>query len=151
MVSEDLRYKVYAMRRVWIQDNSCRRQVRRHWNGSRRVSRTCGRRRSGLPARLIVNLWTILCVASLSSGSVQSLTTEQPTWSQRSWSWWSPLTGTPWRRPSGGSGSVLRLSSLLTAISLNIPILNMFICLCVFILIKSDDFQLCCVIFKKYW
>jgi hypothetical protein len=39
---------------------------------------------------------------------------------------------------------------MLAAISLNDPILKMFLCLCVFILLKSNDFQLCCVIFKKY-
>jgi hypothetical protein len=52
------------------QVNSCRRQVRRRWTGSMRISLTltltCGRRRSGLPVRLTVDLWTILCVAFLS-------------------------------------------------------------------------------------
>ena len=52
-------------------------QVRWCWTSSRRDSWACGRRRSGLPAHLPVNLWTILCVASLSLGSMQSLTTKR--------------------------------------------------------------------------
>jgi beta-lactamase regulating signal transducer with metallopeptidase domain len=38
----------------------------------------------------------------------------------------------------------LRLSSPLTAILLNLWILNLFICNFYFILTKSDDFQRCC-------
>jgi hypothetical protein len=38
--------------------------------------RRCGRRRSGLPARLIVTLFDILCGANLKYGSLQSLATK---------------------------------------------------------------------------
>ncbi len=43
----------------------------------------CWRRRSGLPANLTMGFWTILCAASLSYRSLQSLTTKSRTCSRR--------------------------------------------------------------------
>ncbi len=107
---------------------SCQRQARGPRSGSRRTSRRCGTRRSGLSAHLTTAFWTILCVAFLRYRSVQSLTTKSRTWS-RSWGrWWAPLTGTPWRRPTRSSGPGSRLSTPMTAISVNILILNMSLC-----------------------
>ncbi len=68
------------------------------------------------------------------------------TYSQRSRRWWSPSTGTPWRRPARGLGQDQRSSSLLMAVWLNKLFLNMFLCNFAFTLLKSDDFQLCYVI-----
>jgi hypothetical protein len=45
------------------------------------------------------------------------------------------------------SSEAVVAADVLTAISLINSILNMFLCSCVLILMKSDDFQLCCVIF----
>ncbi len=59
-----------------------------------------------------------------------------------------PSTGAPWRSPAAASSSRSRLSSLLTEISLNKSILKMFLCQLFFISIKSDDSQMCSVIFK---
>jgi hypothetical protein len=42
--------------------------------------------------------------------------------------WWAPLTGTPWQRPARSSNPGSRLSSPMTAISLNILILNTSLC-----------------------
>jgi hypothetical protein len=63
---------------------------------------------------------------------------------------WCPSPGTPWRRPASGSGPRSRLSSLMAAFLLNNPILSMFLCRPVFTAIKSDGFQLCCVILKQH-
>ncbi len=60
----------YAMRR----GHSCRRQASGSSTESRRTSRRCGTRRSGLSAHLTTAFWTILCVAFLGYRSVQSLT-----------------------------------------------------------------------------
>ena len=138
-----LEVQSYAMRR----GHSCRRQATWHRTGSRRTSRRCGTRRSGLSAHLTTAFWTILCVAFLSYRSVQSLTTKSRTWSRRWRCWWAPLTGTPWQRPARSSGPGSRLLSPMTAISLNVLILNMSLCKIFFSFVKSDDFQLCCEIF----
>ncbi len=102
----------------------------------------------GLPAPLNAALWAILHGASLNWGSEQSFTTKPMPWSWRSWRWWGPSPGTPWRRPAGGSGPVSRLSSLLTAVLSSELILNMFLFQPVFNSVKSDGFQLWCVILK---
>ncbi len=65
-----LEVQFYVMRR----GHSCRRQARGSRTGSRRTSRRCGTRKSGLSAHLTTAFWTILCVAFLSYRSVQSLT-----------------------------------------------------------------------------
>ncbi len=70
------------------------------------------------------------------------------TYSQTSRKWWSPSTGTPWRRPARGLGQDQRLSSLLMEVWLNKLFLNMFRNFA-FTLLKSDDFQLCYGILKK--
>ncbi len=109
-------------------DHSCRRQARGRRTGSRRTSRRCGTRRSGLTAHLPTAFWNILCVAFLSYRSVQSLTTKSRTWSTRWGHWWAPLTGTTWQRPARSSGPGSRLLSPIAAISLNISILNTSVC-----------------------
>jgi hypothetical protein len=119
-----LEVQFYVKRRC----HSCRRQARGRSTGSRRTSRRCGTRRSGLTAHLTTAFWTILCVAFLSYRSVQSLTTKSRTWSRRWGHWWAPLTGTPWQRPARSSGPGSRLLSPMAAISLNILILNTSLC-----------------------
>ncbi len=67
-----LEVQSYVMRR----GHSCRRQARGRRTESRRTSRRCGTKRSGLSAHLTTAFWTILCVAFLSYRSVQSFTTK---------------------------------------------------------------------------
>jgi hypothetical protein len=50
------------------------------------------------------------------------------------------------RKPARGSGPRLRLSSLLLAVLLTKLILSKFLCQLLFTSMKSDGFQLCCVI-----
>ncbi len=62
-----LEVQTYVMRR----GQSCRRQAREYRTCSRRTSRRCGTRRSGLPAHLARAFWTILCEAFLSYRPMQ--------------------------------------------------------------------------------
>ncbi len=110
--------------------------------------RRCGRRRSGLPARLIVNFFAILCGANLKYGSLKSLTTKPRIWSRRWRRCWGPATGTPWWRPARAWGPRSSRLLMLTAVLINKMILDMYLCKFSFTSIKSDDFQLCCVIWK---
>ena len=75
---------------VWAEVNSYRRPAKGCRNGSRRTSRRCGTRRSGLSAHLTTAFWTILCGAFLSYRSMQSLTTKSRTYSWRWRCWWGP-------------------------------------------------------------
>ncbi len=71
-------------------------------------------------------------------------------WSRRSRRWRCPSTETPWWGPATASRSRLRLSSLLTAILLNKSIFKIFLFFqLLFISIKSDNSQMCSVVFKK--
>ncbi len=108
----------------------------------------CRRRRSGLPARLIVTLFTFLCVANLKHGSLQSLATKPRILSRRWRSCWGPSTGTQWRRPAIAWGPGSGLPLMLTAVLINKMILDMYLNKFVFTSINSDDFQLYCVIWK---
>ncbi len=106
------------------------------------------RRRSGLPASLIATLFAILCGANLKYRSLKSLATKPRIWSRRWRRCWGPSTGTLWWRPAWAWGSGSRLLLKLTAVLINKMILDMYQCKFVFTSIKSDDFQLCCVIWK---
>ncbi len=106
------------------------------------------RRRSGLPASLIETLFAILCGANLKYGSLKSLATKPRIWSRRWRRCWGPSSGTPWWRPSRAWGPGSRLLLMLTEVLKNKMILDMYLCKFVFTSIKSDDFQLCCVIWK---
>ena len=76
-----------------------------------------------------------------------SFTKKSRTCSVRCRRWWGPLTGTPWRKPARRSGPGSRLSPPMTALSLN-KLHSLYVPeLIFFTLIKSDDFQLYCVIF----
>ncbi len=110
--------------------------------------RRCRRRRSGLPARLIVTLFLILCGANLKYGSLKSLATKSRIWSRRRRRCWGPSAGSPWWRPAGAWGPGSRLLLMLTAVFINEMILDKYPCNLAFTLIKSDDFQLCCLIWK---
>ncbi len=109
---------------------------------------SCRRRRSGLPARLLVTLFTFLCVANLKYGSLKSLATKPRILSRRWRRCWGPSTGTPWWRPARAWGPGSRLLLMLTAVLINKLILDLYIYKFVFTSINSDDFQLCCVIWK---
>ncbi len=128
MVLEDLRYKSYVIRR----GQSCWRQARGRRTGSRRTFRRCGTRRSGLPAHLTTAFWMILCRASQSYRSMQSLTTKLRISSRRWRCWWALLTGPSWGRPARGSGPGSMLLLPLTAILMNTLILSMSLCLFLF-------------------
>ncbi len=84
------------------------------WRPFRKLWR-CRRRRSGLPARLIVTLFANLCGANLKFGPLKSLTTKPRIWSRRWRRWWGPSTGTLWWRPARawGPGSWLYANLLL--------------------------------------
>ncbi len=110
--------------------------------------RRCRRRMSGLPTRLLVTLFAILCLANLKYGSLKSLATKPRIWSRRWRRCWGSSTGTPWWRPARAWGPGSRLLLVLTAVLLNKMILNMYLCNFAFTSIKSDGFQLCCVIWK---
>ncbi len=110
--------------------------------------RRCRRRRSSLPACLIATLFAILCGANLKYGSLKSLATKPRIWSRRWRRCWGPPTGTPWWRPAGAWGPGSRLLLMLTAVVRKKMILDMYVCKFAFTSIKSDDFQLCCVIWK---
>ncbi len=137
--------KIYGLGRLEVQSyvirrgQSCWRQARERLTGSRRTSRRCGTRRSGLPAHLTTAFWTILCRASQSYRSMQSLTTKPRIWSRRWRCWWALLTGPSWQRPARGSGPGSMLLLSLISISMNTLILNMSFCLFLFSWIKSDD------------
>jgi hypothetical protein len=66
---------------TWITGNPqtgqqpCPRQQEDAGAGSKRTLRRCGWRRSGFPACLTATLLTVLYVASLNKGSMQSLAT----------------------------------------------------------------------------
>jgi len=125
-------------------------KARGHRTGSWRPYgklRRC-RRRSGLPARLIVTFFAILCVANLKYWSLKSLATKPRIWSKRWRRCWGPSTGTPWCRPARAWGPGSRLLLILTAVLKNKMILDMYLCKFAFTSIKSDDFQLRCVIWK---
>ncbi len=117
------------------------------WRPSAKLWR-CRRRRSGLPAHLIVTFFAILCMANLKYGSLKSLATKPRIWSRRWWKCWGSSTGTPWWRPARAWGTGSRLLLTLTAILINKMILDMYLYKFAFTSIKSDDFQLCCVIWK---
>ena len=119
-----LQVQSYVMRR----GHSCRRQTRGCRTESTRTSRRCGTRRSGLPAHLTAAFWTILCGASQSYRSMQSLTTKPRIWSRRWRRWWGPLPGRPWRRPPRASGPGSGLSSQLMVVLLNMLIVNVYLC-----------------------
>ncbi len=89
--------------------------------------RRCRRRRSGIPARLVVTLFTILCLANLKYGLLKSLATKPRIWSRRWRRCWGPSTGTPWWRPARAWGPGSRLL-VLTVVLLNKMILNMYLC-----------------------
>jgi hypothetical protein len=97
------------------------------WGCSRRTLRRCGRRRFALLALLTATLLTILCGASLNYRSLHSFATNPMIWSRR-WRWWEPSAGTPWRRPALASGPGSLLFSQLTAVLLNMLIVNLYIC-----------------------
>ncbi len=105
-------------------------------------------RRSGLPASLIATLFAILCGANLKYGSLKSLATKPRIWSRRWRRCWGSSTGTPWWRPAWAWGPVSGLLLLLTAVLIKKIILDMYLCKFAFTSIKSDYFQLCCVIWK---
>ena len=96
--------------------------------GSKRILWRCGWRRSGFPACLTATLLTVLYVASLNKGSMQSLATNPVIWSRRWRRWWGSLPGTPWWRPTLASGPGSRLSSQLTVVLLNMLIVKMYLC-----------------------
>ncbi len=115
------------------------RQGRGRRTGSRRTPWRCRKRRSGLPAHLTTAFRTILCGASLSYRSMQSLSTKLRSWSRRWRRWWGPLTVTPWQRPARGPGPASRMLSPLIDILLNNQLLNMFTCSFFFVKKKLDD------------
>ncbi len=115
---------------------------------SRRALRRCGWRRSGLLALLTATLLTILYVASLNQGSMQSLTTNSRIWSRRWRRWWGSLPGTPWWRPAWASGPGSRLSSLLMAVLLDKLVHNMY--LCNFFLFRQNRMIFSCVVPFKW-
>ncbi len=96
--------------------------------GSKRTLRRCGWRRSGFPACLTATLLTVLYVASLNKGSMQSLATNPVIWPRRWRRWWGSLPGTPWWRPAWASGPGSRLSAQLTVVLLNMLIVNVYLC-----------------------
>ncbi len=108
----------------------------------------CRRRRSGLPACIIVTLFAILCVANLKYGSLQCLATKPRIWTKRWRRCWGRSTRTPWRRFARAWGPGSRLLVMMTAVLIHKIILYIYLCTFVFTSIKSDDFQLCCVISK---
>ncbi len=110
--------------------------------------RRCRWRRFGLPARLIVHFSAILCGANLKYGSLKSLSTKSRISSRRWRRCWGSSTGTPWWRPARAWGPGSRLLLVLTAVLINKMILDMYLCKFAFTSIKSDDFQLCYVIWK---
>ncbi len=110
--------------------------------------RRCRRRRSGLPARLIVTFFAILCGANLKYWSLKNLATKPRIWSRRWRRYWGPSTGTPWLRPARACGPGSRPLLTLMAVLINKMILDIYLCKFAFTSIKSDDFQLCCVIWK---
>ncbi len=129
----------------------CWRKQEDAWTGSwmpyGRLQRS-RRRRFGLPAHLIVNIFAILCGANLKYGSLNSLTTKPRIWSRRWRRCWGPSTGTTWWRPARAWGPGSSLLLMVTAVLINKMILDMYLCKFAFTSIKSDDFQLCCVIWK---
>ncbi len=106
------------------------------------------RRRFGLPASLIATLFDILCGANLKYGPLKSLAAKPRIWSRRWRRCWGPSTGTPWWRPAWTWGPGSRLLLTLTAVLIKKMILDMYLCQFAFTSIKSDDHQLCCVIWK---
>ncbi len=69
------------------------------------------------------SFWLFFCGASMNWGPMQSLATNPRIWSRR----WGPSPVTPWRWPAQASGPGSRLSSQLTAVLLNMLILNMYL------------------------
>ncbi len=114
----------YVMRR----GHSCRRQARWSSTGSRRTFRRCGQ--GGLASQLTwLQPFGLFCVWRFSViGQCKVSQQKSRSWSRRWGCWWAPLTGTPWQRPARSSGPGSRLSSPMTAISLDILILNMSLC-----------------------
>ncbi len=106
--------------------------------------RRCGRRRSGLPARLIVRFFAILCVANLKYGSLKSLTTKPRIWSRRWRRCWGSSTGTPWWRPARAWGPKSSLLLMLTAVLINKMILDMY--LCKLLLLQSNRMIFSCAV-----
>ncbi len=106
--------------------------------------RRCRRRRFGLPARLIVHFFAILCRANLKYGSLKSLSTKPRIWSRRWRRCWGSSTGTPWWRPARAWGPGSRLLLMLTAVLINKMILDMY--LCKFALLQSNRMIFSCAV-----
>ncbi len=76
-VPEDLRYKSYVMKRGQLMsEHSQARKRTQDWLKKNLPVLQYLRRKSGLPANLTIAFRTILCGASLSYRSLQSLTTK---------------------------------------------------------------------------
>jgi hypothetical protein len=75
-VSEDLRYKSYVMKSGGTDVRALTGKEQDAGLAQEEPPWSCWRRRSGLPANLTTAFRTILCLASLSYRSMQSLTTK---------------------------------------------------------------------------